>query len=144
MILLMVVIVVIAISAQAVVVGTGLARRDSEEALLAAGEELRLALVSYQRAGGSALRSGPHDIADLLRDPRQPGMLRHLRHVPVDPLTGSTQWGLVRDGAGQIVAFHSLAPGQPQKREGFEPAQAGFENAESYAQWLFGALPVTR
>lgn len=124
-----------------VALGHALERRAAERALLDAGEAFRLALLSWRAGGGT----GPAELAELLRDPRVPGLRRHLRQLPHDPLTGRAEWGLVRDNAGRIVAVYSLAEGQPLQREAFDPIrQAGFEQAESYRQWTFGAVPVVR
>lgn len=136
--LLLVVIATLTVTAGAVSVGRNAGRRNAEQALLVAGEELRVAIASYRSIGGSAGASGPKELADLLRDPRVPGVRRHLRRIPVDPLTGRATWGVIRDAAGDIVAMHSLAEGKPLKRDGFEVTQAGFENADSYANWRFG------
>ncbi|MGY4829030.1 type II secretion system protein [Sphaerotilaceae bacterium SBD11-9] len=136
--LLMVVVAVLAVTAGVVAAGENIARRNAEQALLTAGEELRSAIVSFRAVGGNGLSSGPKELSDLLRDPRVAGVRRHLRRIPVDPLTGSTSWGVVRDPAGGIAAVYSLADGQPIKRDNFETAQAGFENADSYARWWFG------
>lgn len=131
------------VAAGAVQAGHNAGRRNAEAALLAAGDDFRAALLSWRRSG-PGLSVGPAELADLLRDPRVPGVRRHLRAIPFDPLTGRAEWGLVRDNAGRIVAVHSLAPGRPIKRQGFGPTQAGFEEAESYAQWRFGLVPNVR
>lgn len=133
--LLLVLIAVLGLAAAgSVSVGTSVTRRHAEEALLQAGEEFRAALASY-RAGG---RTGPQQLSELLRDPRVPGVRRHLRRIPHDPLTGSAEWGELRDSANRIVAVYSLAPGRPIKRSGFNNLQAGFDEAERYSQWRFG------
>jgi hypothetical protein len=117
-------------------------RRAAEQALLATGDDFRAALLSWRRGGGGG-GGGPAELAELLRDPRVPGVRRHLRQLPHDPLTGRAEWGLVRNNAGRIIAVYSLAEGTPIKRDGFDALrQAGFEEAESYAQWTFGAVPV--
>jgi type II secretory pathway pseudopilin PulG len=139
-VLLLVLIAVLGIAAAgSVALGTSITRRHAEEALLVAGEDWRAALVSYRAAG----RAGPEQLTDLLRDPRSPGLRRHLRRIPADPLTGQAEWGQVRDAANRIVAVYSLAPGRPIKREGFGVTQAGFDHADSYAQWLFGVALAT-
>lgn len=151
LILLLVLVAVLgAATAHVVQLGHAASRRDAEQALLAAGEDFRAALLSWRRAeragSANAASRGPAELADLLRDPRVPGVRRHLRRVPVDPLTGRAEWGLVREGGG-IVAVYSLAAGRPIKRQGFAPWQAGFEEAETYAQWRFGLAapaPVSR
>jgi len=138
--LLLVLIAVLAATAAATVrMGTAITRRHAEEALLDLGDDFRAAIISYRTAGGPAA-GGPRELAELLRDPRVPGVRRHLRSVPADPLTGVSDWGLVRDNAGRILAVYSLAPGKPLKRTGFGPTQLGFDDAEGYAQWQFGIV----
>lgn len=138
LVLLLVLVAVIAtVTAGAVQAGHTAGRRSAEAALLVAGEDFHAALVSWRR-GAPGASVGPAELAELVRDPRVPGVQRHLRQIPYDPLTGRAEWGLLRDNAGRIVAVHSLAPGQPITRRGFAPTQAGFEDASSYAQWQFG------
>jgi type II secretory pathway pseudopilin PulG len=113
------------------------ARRDRERQLLAIGEEFRQALRGYHRAQlGGAARQYPADLEDLLRDNRFPGIHRHLRRVYRDPMTGKTEWGLVRRG-GRIVGVYSLSQDKPLKQEGFEPQHAAFAGAEKYSDWVF-------
>jgi type II secretory pathway pseudopilin PulG len=142
LLLLVGVAVLSAAAAAAVALGHDAQRRDAEQALLDIGRDFRAALASYRAAGGGRGAAGPGELADLLRDPRQPGVLRHLRRIPADPLDPRAPWGLVRDGGGRIVAIHSTAQGRPIKRAGFEPAFAGFEDAQTYGQWQFGVLPA--
>ena len=139
--LLLALVVLIGVAATgAVMMGHHLSRRQAEQALLVAGEEFVAALRSYAAAApGAAAR--PRELQHLLRDPRVAGVRRHLRAIRADPLTGRAEWGLVRDAQGGIVAIHSLAAGTPIKRTGFEATQASFEDASSYADWRFSALP---
>ena len=138
--LLLLTLALLAVAASgSVVLGHALERRAAERALLETGDEFRRALQSWRRFGAA----GPATLEDLLRDPRALGVRRHLRRLPHDPLTGTPQWGLVLDGQRRIVAVYSLAPGRPLQRAGFDAlAQPGFEDAESYAQWRFGLVPV--
>ncbi len=142
--LLLVLLVVLGITAAGTVqLGHSMTRRHAEEALLVAGSEFRAAINSW-RSGGAVSPGnpgGPRELAELLRDPRVAGVRRHLRRVPADPLTGSSEWGLVRDNGGRIVAIYSLAPGKPIKRDNFAPTEASFTDADSYAQWQFGFPP---
>lgn len=122
--------------------GAAMARRDAERQLLSIGIEFQQALRSYSGvplvspdvAGGR----GPRTLNELLKDPRVPGIRRHLRQLYADPLTGRQEWGLIRDPQGYILGVYSLAHGQPIRRNGFEPSLASFEEAESYRQWIFG------
>lgn len=117
-------------SSAAVGLGAAAARRDAEQHLLVIGAEFQQALASH--AGR------PRALAELTKDPRAPGIRRHLRRIPIDPLTGRDRWGLVRDAQGGIVGVHSLAPGAPLKRTGFDPRWNTFEEARSYQEWVFG------
>lgn len=138
--LLLLTLALLAVAASgSVVLGHALERRAAERALLEVGDEFRRALQSWRRFGAA----GPATLEELLRDPRAPGVRRHLRRLPHDPMTGTPQWGLVLDGQRRIVAVYSLAAGRPLQRTGFDAlAQPGFEDAESYAQWRFGLAPV--
>lgn len=134
-------------AAAAVSLGATMARRDAEQQLLAIGMEFQRALRSYSGvplgASTPVAALGPRSLDDLLRDPRVPGIRRHLRQVYADPLTGKREWGIVTDSQGFIVGVHSLFDGQPIRRTGFDPQLAPFEGAESYQQWIFG-LPAIK
>lgn len=133
------------LSAASLSVGSQISRRDAERELLATGAEFEQALKSYAGVSGNSGQAiggfGPQTLEDLLKDPRFPSIKRHLRQIYTDPLTGRSEWGLVKTPGGFIVGVYSMADGAPIQRTGFEPAKAGFENAQSYADWVFG-LPM--
>ncbi|GAA5786691.1 type II secretion system protein [Chitiniphilus shinanonensis] len=112
-------------------------QREREEELLFIGSQFRAALRSYHRG---ALVGGrgeyPHELEDLLRDPRAQVVRRHLRALYRDPMTGKADWGLLR-AEGRIVCVHSLSTRAPIKRAGFDLDDAGFKAASSYRDWLF-------
>lgn len=139
------------------------ARRERERELLAIGRQFRLAIARYvelQRSpapGGQAAQpvqpvqpvpvapgAGPAvapdrypaSLDDLLKDPRSPGVTRHLRQVFVDPMTGKAEWGLLRVG-GRIVGVFSLSEQLPIKQDGFEAEDAGFRGKQKYSEWVF-------
>lgn len=120
-------------------VWTTVAQREKEAELLFVGEQYRRALESYQRRGPGAEQPYPPSLDELVQDRRFPMPVRHLRRLYPDPMTGRTEWGLVRDAQGGIVGLHSLAEGAPLKTAGFPPHQAGFEEASSYREWVFKA-----
>jgi hypothetical protein len=80
----------------------------------------------------------PQKLEDLLRDPRSPTLVRHLRRLPIDPVTRSETWGIVlsRDGVG-ILGVYSLAQSRPIKIAGFEPPFTDFDGKMSYQEWRF-------
>ena len=142
-VLLLVALAVIAVAATASVnLGAAMTRRQAERELLAIGMEFRQALHSYAGlpagTGAPPGARGPRSLDDLLRDPRAPGVRRHLRKLYADPLTGKAEWGLVTDPQGFITGVHSLAEGRPIQRTGFAPVLASFEEAGDYRQWVFG------
>jgi hypothetical protein len=67
-------------------------------------------------------------------------MMRHLRKVFVDPVTGKAEWGLVLIG-DRIVGVHSLSEQKPIKQANFEAEVIHFANAENYTQWVFTYPP---
>lgn len=140
-------------AAAALQLGAQAGRRDAERALLAVGAEFERALYSYAGVAlpvgavnaqtGALVARGPRTLDELLKDPRVPGVRRHLRQIYADPMTGQAQWGTVLDPAGFIIGVYSLAGGQPVKQYGFEARHAHFEAAPSYAKWVFG-LPMAQ
>ena len=142
-VLLLIVISVIGMVASASLsLGSQITRRDAEQHLLAIGTEFEQAIRAYAalpaNATGAVNARGPRTLEDLLKDPRSASPRRYLRQIYADPLTGKDTWGLVKDPAGFIVGVYSLADGKPIKQTGFAVQQVGFEDAETYAAWVFG------
>lgn len=106
------------------------ARRAREAELIWRAEQFRMAIEAYASVpvaeGTSRL---PTRLADLLEDRRSGQLQRHLKRVWTDPITGRTEWGLVREGEG-IVGVHSLSTARPLNAP---------EGVETYAQWVFVA-----
>lgn len=133
------------IAAHSLELGASIHRRAAERELLRVGAEFERALQSYVAAvpGTDPTLAGPVTLQDLLKDERQPQARRHLRKLYNDPLTGKNQWGLVHGPGGTIWGVHSLAIGQPLQQKRFPASTAHFEDASSYAEWVFG-LPQAR
>jgi type II secretory pathway pseudopilin PulG len=113
------------------------AQRERERELLFAGNQIREAIgLYYQRSPGSAKRY-PRRLEDLLQDERYPVVVRYLRRIYPDPMTGSTRWGLIEAPGGGIMGVYSPSGTPPLKRAGFLPENKGFENAEHYTAWRF-------
>lgn len=137
-------------------------KRDKEAELLFAGNEFKKAIDSFnrripiQQGGGAAVpaqgqgaggdNSGefsiggeyPRQLEDLLEDRRFTPTLRHLRRIYVDPLTGSKEWGLLREG-GRIVGVYSRSADKPLKAAGFPEGYDSFGGAKRYDEWKFVA-----
>ena len=117
-------------------------RRLAELQLLEVGSRMDAALASYARLGQGGRATMPTRMEDLLRDPRFPKLvIRHLRQIEVDPMTGNKVWGVVwsEDGKG-IVGFHSLSEQKPMMTV-FGPDYAQFKDLPRYADWIFGQAP---
>jgi hypothetical protein len=112
-------------------------KRDKEQELLAIGRQFRVAIGRYYETKLVAgKREYPTTLEDLLQDNRVPGIRRHLRKIFVDPMTGKTEWGLIRLG-GRIVGVHSLSEKTPIKQDGFETEEMSLRGKQKYAEWVF-------
>lgn len=119
-------------------------RAERERELLFCGAQFRAAIASYYLSGPGAPRY-PETLAQLLTDPRFPGVKRHLRKIFIDPVTGKAEWGLVMAPGGGIMGVHSLSEREPMKRANFEPPNEMLNLAErgsqsgtySYRDWQF-------
>lgn len=122
------------------------ARRAAEAELMSVGKEFERAFASYYRQSATGARRFPDRLEDLARDPRLPGLRRHLRRVYVDPLTGAA-WGTVPAPGGGIMAVYSTSPDTPFREDigalAMPPA-ASVPDAthRSYATWRFGYDPT--
>jgi type II secretory pathway pseudopilin PulG len=117
-------------------------QREREAELLFVGEQYRQAIRHYYftSAAGQA-RDLPARLEDLLADNRFPVQVQHLRRLYPDPITGSTEWGLVKRG-DRIVGVHSLSENRPIKQAGFARGQANFEGRSAYKEWVFVFVPT--
>jgi len=86
------------------------AMREKEADLLHVGNEYRKAIERYYVSGP---RQYPKSLADLVKDPRQPGTVRHLRRLYPDPITGKDEWGLVKSNDGGIAGVYSTSEAAP-------------------------------
>ena len=111
--------------------------RSNEEALIAIGLEFRRALQRYAEATPMGFPTSPESLQELLRDPRSPGMRRHLRRIYPDPMTGKPSWGLLRGPDQRIVGIHSLSDTTTYKRENFPVELESLRGLERHREWVF-------
>lgn len=112
-------------------------RREKERELLHIGNEFRRAIASYHQVG----KTYPKALDDLVEDKRFSPIRRHLRRVYRDPLTASSDWGLVEAPGGGIMGVHSLSEEEPVKTGNFAERDAEFAGAASYRDWSFTYRP---
>jgi type II secretory pathway pseudopilin PulG len=122
-------------------IGALLQRAQAEEELLDIGAAFGAALDSYAAATPQGASPYPPSLKELLKDPRVPGVRRHLRKIFVDPLTGKAEWGVVYLGEGTtgVIAVHSLSTAKPLKVGNFDSRFVGLDNADTISAWRFKA-----
>lgn len=114
-------------------------QREKEADLLRAGREIQRALASYYATRPANMpQAWPPSLEELLEDTRfSPAVVRHLRRIPVDPMTGKAEWGLRQIDGGQIIGVFSLSEKTPIKQANFAVSEPDFANATSYQGWEF-------
>ena len=116
------------------------AQREKEAELLFIGGQFRDAIASYyNRSPGAKIY--PKKIDDLLVDNRFPMPQHHLRRLYRDPMTESTDWGLVEAPGGGFMGVYSRSEEMPIKTGNFAAAEEAFEGAEHYTKWMFTYSP---
>lgn len=116
-------------------------QREKERELLFVGSQFRQALERYyENAPPGKAKTFPQKLEDLLRDNRYPDVRRYLRKLYRDPMTGNTEWGLLRGPDKAIVGLYSLSDGEPLKTANFDPEDAELAGKRHYHEWRFIAM----
>jgi type II secretory pathway pseudopilin PulG len=119
-------------------------KREKEQELLFVGDQYRRAFKSYYLHSPAANKQQPYpvNLEDLLKDPRFPSTQRYLRKLYPDPLSGSTEWGLLKNPNGGIFGVYSLSTETPIKQGNFRLADKDFNGKATYADWQFKHIVV--
>lgn len=119
-------------------------QREREADLLRAGRDLQKALKSYyDNAPPGSAKAYPLSLDDLVEDSRHsPLIRRHIRRIPLDPMTGTHDWGLKQLDGGQIIGVFSTSTKTPLKTGNFRPSEKDFASASSYSGWEFVAAAL--
>ena len=112
-------------------------RGDKEKELLFVGAQFREAIGVYYAAGAGGRY--PEKLEQLLADDRYPTVVRYLRRIYPDPITGRTEWGLVMAPQGGIMGVFSLSEREPMKRTYFESPNQVLNDAVVMAEKRDGA-----
>lgn len=105
------------------------ARREREAQLLFAGDQIVQAIGRYYREGPQA-GCHPPDLDTLVTG-------RYLRRRYFDPMTGSFDWGVIRDAQGNVRGVYSRSQRAPLRHAGFASDYRGFSTAARYRDWRF-------
>lgn len=133
------------------VIGAGLAaagvvwseasQREKERELLFVGEQFRRAIQQYYESGVLE-KKYPPTLDALLHDPRFPGVRRYLRRIYRDPMSGTSQWGVLRAPDGGIMGVYSLRDDVvARRRTNFSRQLAGLEGKTRTSEWVFSYVP---
>ena len=114
------------------------AQREREQQLLFIGREFRTAIAAYYLAGGHQF---PQDIGDLLEDKRWPEPRHFLRRLYIDPMTGASDWTVLRTDMLGITGIASSSNAEPLKKKGFPADEQEFDDASCYCDWKFVYFP---
>lgn len=117
-----------------------LLQREREAELLWRGQQYRQAIGSYYNVKHGAQQMYPAKLEDLLKDPRFPGAVRHLRRLYADPMTGK-EWELVKDPAEKIIGVRSTSDLEPFQQAGFPKGLEDLEGKTAYREWEFVFVP---
>jgi type II secretory pathway pseudopilin PulG len=121
--------------------------QEKETELLFIGNAYRAAIASYYERG-PGVKVFPPSLEQLVKDPRFPSTMRHLRALYRDPITGSLDWGLIPAPGGGIMGVYSLSEAAPRKRANFDFPNRVFEERSqqlkdkmTYREWQFAYPP---
>jgi len=114
-------------------------KRAKEQELLFVGNQFRRAINQYiaHTPGQNKQQAYPTTLEDLLKDPRYPSTQRYLRKIYLDPISGSAEWGVVRNPNGGIYGVYSLSDETPMKQSNFKLSDQNFEGKSKYSDWVF-------
>ena len=116
---------------------SALMQREREDELLWRGQQYRQAIASYY---GVKQGMYPASLEDLIKDPRSPGTVRHLRRLYLDPMTGK-EWELVKDPAEKLIGVRSTSDLAPFRQAGFPKGLEALEGKTRYSEWEFVFVP---
>lgn len=113
-------------------------QREAEAELLFRGMQIQEAIRRWHqpKAGSQHIATPLNDLKDLLRDPRTPATVRHLRRLYTDPITKG-EWTLIKDSARGIVGVASSSKQPVIKKGNFPEELLTFANRERYDEWQF-------
>jgi len=116
-------------------------QRENERQLLFVGNQFRLAITSYYENSPGMTKQFPKKLEDLIEDQRTPFVRRYLRRIYYDPITLSTDWGLVKGADQGIIGVYSKSDIEPLKEANFSKHFAMFEDKKHYSDWQFVYAP---
>lgn len=118
------------------------ALREREAELLRVGQLYAQAIGSYYEASPGSVKRWPRTLEDLVEDQRFVGIKRHLRQLYADPMTRTTNWGLVNASDGGLTGVYSRSEAQPIRNAAIALGALTLSPARRYADWQFVYQPA--
>lgn len=119
-------------------------QRLKEAELLHIGNLYRKAIKDYYWASPGTVKRYPSTLEDLLVDKRLLTTRRYIRKLYIDPVTGQSDWGILRARDGGIIGVYSSSALRPIKQTNFPPNYSDFSGARHYSEWRFTYVADTR
>jgi type II secretory pathway pseudopilin PulG len=141
-VLLLVALIGLGLAAAATVLATAW-QREQELELLFVGNQYRQAIGSYYENTPGGAKQFPATLETLLKDERHPVIVRHLRKMYDDPMTGKPDWVLVTRADGRIAGVASRSQKPPLKTDNFaNPLDRDFRSSAMLSEWKFVYSPA--
>ena len=106
---------------------------SKERRLVAAADEIVVALKAYHHASPGTDKSYPLQLLDITRDPRMLADKGYLLSLPVDPITLKQEWGVITNKNSQVIGVYSLSNETPTLFAKLFLVQRG----KKYSDWKF-------
>ena len=116
-------------------------QREKERELLYIGHQFREAISQYYQRSPGTIKRYPEKLEQLIEDKRYLTMQRYLRKIPIDPMTGKAEWGVIAAPGGGIMGVHSLSAAAPLKTDNFDAVDQAFVQGKTYSDWRFTYAP---
>lgn len=94
-------------------------QREREQELMRIGAEFVRAIAAYYEGSTGTVKAYPPTLDALLEDARYLQVRRHLRKIPRDPITLSTDWGVVPAPDGGVMGVYSRSEQTPLRQAQF-------------------------
>lgn len=142
LLLLLIMIVILGLSASMAGQSWRSTMQQAREAeLLWRGQQYQQAIASYYSVKHGTQQMLPAKLEHLLRDPRFPNTVRHLRKSYNDPMTNE-DWELITDPAERIIGVRSSSELEPFRKDGFPASLEKLQGKSSYREWEFAFVPT--
>jgi hypothetical protein len=117
------------------------AQRERETELLRIGSAFVQAIEAYYESSPGSVKRWPKSLEDLTDDKRFVGIRRHMRKVYWDPITRSSNWGLLHASDGGINGIYSMSDMPPIRSGTVEFSNVVLAPASRYSDWQFVYQP---